>query len=79
LRWSPDAAFLYYQDLLAPGEPVYRIRPTESEAERVTDFASVLATGATRCQFIEFAPDGSVMAVAIRGGSDVYALELNLS
>jgi hypothetical protein len=78
LTWSRDSKFLYFEDILEPREPVYRIRPTDSQAERVMDFATVLATGASRCQFIGFAPDGSVMATVSRGGSDIYSLELDL-
>jgi Tol biopolymer transport system component/DNA-binding winged helix-turn-helix (wHTH) protein len=78
LTWSPDAKYLYFEDILGPHEPIYRIRPADSQAQRVTDFESVLGTGASRCQFIGFAPDGSVMAIVSRGGSDIYELDLDL-
>jgi Tol biopolymer transport system component/DNA-binding winged helix-turn-helix (wHTH) protein len=78
LNWSSNSEYLYFEDVLAPGEPLYRIRPAQAQPERVTDFASVLATGATRCQFAGFAPDGSVMAIASRGSNDIYELDLDL-
>jgi Tol biopolymer transport system component/DNA-binding winged helix-turn-helix (wHTH) protein len=78
LTWSPDAEYLYFEDILAPSEPIYRIRPAEAQTERVTDFETVLGAGAIRCQFAGFAPDGSVMAIVNRGNNDIYALELDL-
>ncbi len=78
LTWSRDSQHLYFEDILGPSEPIYRVRPAETQAERVMDFATVLATGASRCQFVGLAPDGSVMAIISRGGSDIYALELDL-
>jgi Tol biopolymer transport system component/DNA-binding winged helix-turn-helix (wHTH) protein len=78
LTWSPDAEYLYFEDILAPSEPIYRIRPAGAQAERVTDFETVLGAGAIRCQFVGFAPDGSVMAIVNRGSNDIYALELDL-
>ena len=78
LTWSPDAKFLYFEDILGPHEPIYRIRPEDTLAERVTDFESVLGSGAIRCQFIGFAPDGSVMAIISRGRADIYELDLDL-
>jgi Tol biopolymer transport system component/DNA-binding winged helix-turn-helix (wHTH) protein len=78
LTWSSNAKYLYFEDILGPHEPVYRIRPTGGQAERVIDFETVLGTGASRCQFIGFAPDGSVMAIVSRGSADIYALTLDL-
>jgi Tol biopolymer transport system component/DNA-binding winged helix-turn-helix (wHTH) protein len=78
LTWSPDAKYLYFEDILGPHEPIYRIRPPDSKAERVMDFESVLGTGASRCQFIGFAPDGSMMAIISRGVGEIYALDLDL-
>jgi Tol biopolymer transport system component/DNA-binding winged helix-turn-helix (wHTH) protein len=76
--WSPDSKYLYFEDILGPFEPVYRIRPADSRAERVMDFETVLGTGASRCQFVGFAPDGSMMAIVSRGRSDIYELDLDL-
>jgi Tol biopolymer transport system component/DNA-binding winged helix-turn-helix (wHTH) protein len=78
LTWSPDEKYLYFEDILGPHEPIYRIRPADSQAERVMDFETLLGTGASRCQFIGFAPDGSVMAIVSRGVRDIYELDLDL-
>jgi Tol biopolymer transport system component len=72
--WSPDST-LYFQDLLEPGEPVYRFQPGSSGPQRVFSFEDVLqGSGAIRCAFQGFAPDGSVLVQVSRGGGDVYSL-----
>ena len=78
LTWSPDARYLYFEDILEPKEPIYRMRPSDSKPERWTDFDALLQSGAIRCQFAGLGPDGSVLAAINRGGNDVYELELNL-
>lgn len=75
--WSPDSA-LYFQDLLQPGEPVYRVQPGVSGAQPVYSFEDILQVdGAIRCQFEGFAPDGSLLVQVSLGGGDVYALTVN--
>jgi Tol biopolymer transport system component/DNA-binding winged helix-turn-helix (wHTH) protein len=78
LNWSPDSQYLYFEDILELHEPLYRIRSSGGQAERVADFESVLASGALRCQFAGFAPDGSLMAIVNRGSNDIYELDLEL-
>lgn len=74
--WSADSV-LYFQDLLEPGEPVYRVRPGVSGPQRVYSFEDILQVGAIRCAFLGFAPDGSLLVQVSRGGGDVYALTLS--
>lgn len=75
--WSADSV-LYFQDILAPGEPVYRFRPGDSGPKRVYSFEDILQSGAQRCAFQGFAPDGSLLVQVNRGGGDIYALTVNL-
>jgi Tol biopolymer transport system component/DNA-binding winged helix-turn-helix (wHTH) protein len=75
--WSADSV-LYFQDILAPGEPVYRVQPGASAQQRIYSFEDILQSGAQRCAFQGFAPDGSLLVQVNRGGGDVYALSLNL-
>jgi len=76
--WSPDST-LYFQDLLEPGEPVYRVQPGVSGAQRVYSFEDILQeSGSIRCRFEGFAPDGSLLVQVSLGGGDVYALTMNL-
>ena len=76
--WSRDSKYLYYQDLLAPEEPVYRFAMGTRQSEKVLDFSSLLHSGVLRCGFEGLAGDGSIMAVASRGEEDVYRLDLEL-
>ncbi len=72
--WSADSV-LYFQDLLVPGEPVYRVRPGVSP-QRVYSFEDILQADASamRCRFEGFAPDGSLLVEVSLGGGDVYSL-----
>jgi Tol biopolymer transport system component len=74
--WSPDSV-LYFQDLLAPGEPVYRFQSGTSAPRRVYSFEDFLQAGAVRCGFWGFAPDGSLVVQVNRGGGDIYALSVS--
>jgi hypothetical protein len=74
--WSPDSA-LYFQDLLVPGEPVYRVQPGVSGPQRVYSFEDILQAGAMRCRFEGFAPDGTLLVQVSLGGGDVYVLTVN--
>ena len=73
--WSPDSV-LYFQDILAPGEPVYRFQPGSGALQRAYSFEDILQAGAMRCAFWAFAPDGSLLVQVNRGGGDIYALQL---
>jgi Tol biopolymer transport system component/DNA-binding winged helix-turn-helix (wHTH) protein len=76
--WSHDSRYLYYQDLLAPEEPVFRFHLETRKTERVLDFASLLQGGMIRCGFTGLAPDDSILAVTTRGEGDLYRLDLEL-
>ena len=75
--WSADSV-LYFQDILAPGEPVYRFQPGGAGPQRTYSFEDILQAGVLRCAFWGFAPDGSLLVQVNRGGGDLYALTLNL-
>ncbi len=75
--WSTNSV-LYFQDILAPGEPVYRFQIGASGPQRAYSFEDLLQAGAMRCAFWGFAPDGSLLVQVNRGGADIYALTVNL-
>jgi Tol biopolymer transport system component len=75
--WSADSV-LYFQDILAPGEPVYRFRPGIAGVQRAFSFEDILQAGVMRCAFWGFAPDGSLLVQVNHGGGDIYALTVNL-
>jgi serine/threonine protein kinase/Tol biopolymer transport system component len=78
LEPTRDGKYLYFQDLLESGQPLYRIRAGDWRLERVMSFDSLLQAGVVRCRFMGLTPDGSPMILATRGGEDVYALDLDL-
>jgi Tol biopolymer transport system component len=75
--WSADSV-LYFQDILSPGEPVYRFQPGGSAPQRAYGFEDILESHGLRCAFLGFGPDGSLLVQVNRGGGDVYALAVNL-
>ena len=76
--WSADSV-LYFQDILAPGEPVYRFQPGSAGPQRMYSFEDILQAGVLRCAFSGFAPDGSLLVQVNRGGGDLYALTVDPS
>jgi Tol biopolymer transport system component len=76
--WSRDSKYLYYQDLLAPDEPVFRYDPETRTSKRALDFAPLLGAGAIRCGFNGLSPDGSILAVITHGDGDLYRIDLEL-
>jgi Tol biopolymer transport system component/DNA-binding winged helix-turn-helix (wHTH) protein len=78
ISWANDGKALYYQDLLAPGQPVYRIRLSDHKRELVVSFEALLAGSTPRAGFVTFAPDGSLIATVGRSGDDIYTLDLDL-
>jgi Tol biopolymer transport system component len=75
---TPDGRYFYFQDVFEEGEPVYRVRVADWKPERVMSFESLIETGIVRVRFIGILQDGSPMVLAIRGGYDIYALDLDL-
>lgn len=78
LRWSHDGTFLYYQDLRAPSEAVYRIRMHDRKREEVANFDELIRSGVQRCAFSGLAPDGSLIVELLQSHADIYALDLSL-
>ena len=75
--WSADSV-LYFQDILAPGEAVYRFQPGSSGPQRAYSFEDLLQAGAQRCEFLGFAPDGALLVQTNHGGGDIYALTVGV-
>ena len=76
--WSRDAKYLYFQDLLDVGEPLYRVRVADATVDRVMSFDSMLQAGAIRCAFAGLTADGWPLVLVTRGGGDIYGLDLDL-
>ena len=78
LSWSPDSKFLYFQDLLAPNQPVNPLRMENRRIERVVSFEVFLQSGIPRCGFQGLTPDGALLVAFLRNQADIYALDVEL-
>jgi hypothetical protein len=76
--WSGDSKYVYCQDILAPNEPVYRIRVSDHKREIVTSFETYLRGGVQKASIVTVASDGSPIIVLDRNQADIYALDLDL-
>lgn len=76
--WSPDAKYVYFQDLLAAGEPVFRSPAGKWTKQLVFSFEEMLRSGPHRCLFIGLTPDGSLLTRVNRDGGELYALDVDL-
>jgi len=75
--WSSDGKCIYYQDLLAPNEPVYCLHWPSKKQEVAVSFEQLLRAGANRAAFIGLGPGGSLLAALERNHSDIYALDVD--
>jgi hypothetical protein len=76
--WAPDSRYVYAQDILEPGEPVYRFLADHPAKERFYSFEDLLKSGVLRCGFYGLAPDGSMVVQLARGGGNLYRIQLEL-
>jgi len=78
VAWSKDASYLYYQNTLEPGQPVYRLRAGTFQKEKVLSFEDMLETDSVECLFDGFAAPDSIIVRKRFTRGDVYALDLDL-
>jgi Tol biopolymer transport system component len=78
LRKSSDGKYFYFQEIPSPGEPLFRMDVGDWKVERVMSFDSILQGNVVRCRFAEMMPDGSPMVIAVRGGYEIYSIDLDL-
>ena len=76
--WSAEGTGIYYQDTLAPGEPVYRVQVANGSRTQVASFQSVLDNGVSRCVFVALSPQGAPMIALDRNHADIYGARLLL-
>ncbi len=76
--WSSDSQFIYYQDILEPGEPIHRLRVSDLSVTTAFECNLLLEGGVLRCGFEGLAPDGSFVLQLSRGDHDVYSLDVDL-
>lgn len=76
--WSHDGQFIYFQNLQATDEPIYRVRVRDRAVERVTSSKAILRSDLVRYALIGLAPDDSPLLSLNRSSTDIYALGLDL-
>jgi Tol biopolymer transport system component/DNA-binding winged helix-turn-helix (wHTH) protein len=74
--WAADSRYLYIQDILEPGEPIYRFLADHPAKKKFYSFEDLLQTGVMRCGLAGFAPDGSMVVRLSRGGGNLYRIQL---
>jgi len=77
-HWSSDGESVYFQDLLAEGQPIYRLRLRDLHREIAFNFDEQLRADAMRCGLVGMTRDGRFIVTVDRSGADIYALDLNL-
>jgi len=70
--WSPDARYVYFQDLLGKGEALWRYDVRTGRAEKAGDFSVTLREGADRCALDGMTPDGMPVIALNRGALDLF-------
>jgi len=76
--WSKDSSEVYYQDLLSPGQPLYRVRVADGARTLVASFQKVLDSGIARCVFVSLTHEGTPIIAFDRSTSDIYGARLSL-
>jgi Tol biopolymer transport system component/DNA-binding winged helix-turn-helix (wHTH) protein len=77
-KFIRDGQYLYYQDIRDPGQAVFRLNPQTWQSERILDFSRLLRSGAIRCAFEGFSPDGSPMVSVFSSWANLYAFDVEL-
>lgn len=78
LAWSRDSRYIYFQDILEPGQTIRRMNVLERSFDSVTDFHTLLEGIVLRCGFEDVAPDGSPLVGLTIGESNVFSFEIDL-
>jgi len=76
--WSKDGKSVYYQETLAPEEPIYRAVTGGARRERMITSKQIPQSNSIGYLLAGLAPDDAPIATVIYTNSDVYALEVDL-
>ncbi len=75
--WSHDSRFLYFQDFLEAGKPIYRIALPAGKAESVAIIGNLRPIAATDYRLIGLAPGDLPMVSARTSTVNLYSVDLN--
>jgi Tol biopolymer transport system component/DNA-binding winged helix-turn-helix (wHTH) protein len=76
--WSADGKKVYFQDLGAPGQPIYRVAIGTGKVDRVAGSDALRRADIIYSAFTGLTPEDSPVALLIHGLYDIYALDLSL-
>jgi Tol biopolymer transport system component len=80
--WSRDGKYVYYQETLAPGQPIFRWsrrpRLPAGETERMMSSKQIPQSNYIGYLLAGIAPDDAPIATVIYTNSDIYALDVEL-
>jgi len=74
--WSRDSKYVYYQETLAPEQPIFRAR--KEKQERITSSKQIAQSNSVGYLLAGLAPDDAPIATVIYTNSDIYALDVEL-
>ena len=75
--WSHNGRFLYFQDFLEKGKPIYRIAVPAGQAEPVATIANLRPIAATDYRLIGLAPGDLPIVSAHTSSVNLYGLDLD--
>jgi len=75
--WSHDGHFLYFQDFLEKGKPIYRINVPTGQAELVATITNLRPIAATDYRLIGLAPGDLPIVSAHTSTVNLYGLDLD--
>lgn len=75
--WSHDGHYLYFQDFLETGKPIYRIAVPSGKPEQVATLANLRPIAATDYRLIGLAPGDLPVVSARTSAVNFYSIDLN--
>jgi DNA-binding winged helix-turn-helix (wHTH) protein/Tol biopolymer transport system component len=76
--WSHDGRYIYYQDLVGMGQPIYRVAMSNGKPETIATAAQLHRTDVVYNAFTGLTPDNEPLTLMIQALHDIYALDLKL-
>lgn len=75
--WSHDGKYIYFQDYLEPGKPIYRVTMPSGNASEVARIASLRPITATDYRLVGLAPGDLPIVSAHTSTINLYGVDLN--
>jgi len=75
--WSHNGKYVYFQDFLEPGKPIYRVPVPEGKPEPVATIQSLLPISAIDYRLIGLAPGDLPIVTARTPDVNLYSVDLN--